>query len=238
MFVSGLRTRAKSKCSFLYVIFFFYVFINNIRPRVRNRNRSQPFRGRRFFAAGSAMQGPDPDHKKETEADRDQDVSPIIGRNISMLLDRQAKDQENLSRQERIAEAITRFAGSMKFVYLHLMVFGVWIAINLGLLPFVPAFDPTLVVLAMVASVEAIFVSTFVLISQNRMAAESEKRAELSLQISLLNEHETTRLLSILSAVAEKLEVGVDVEPHEIAELKQDVSPEVVLEEIERQKPD
>ena len=166
------------------------------------------------------------------------EVSTVIDRNIETLLERRQQGRKNLSLQERIAEGITRFAGSMVFVYLHLAIFGAWILINTGVLPMVPAFDPTLVVLAMIASVEAIFISTFVLISQNRMAAESEKRAELSLQISLLNEHETTRIISMVSAIAEKLSVRVDVQPHEIAELKQDVSPEVVLEEIERRKPD
>lgn len=166
------------------------------------------------------------------------DVSAVIDRNIETLLERRKEDKKNLSLQERIAEAITRFAGSMVFVYLHLAIFGAWILVNLGLLPIMPAFDPTLVVLAMVASVEAIFISTFVLISQNRMAVENEKRAELSLQISLLNEHETTRIISMVSAIAENLSVGTDVQPHEIAELKKDVSPEVVLEEIERRKPE
>lgn len=166
------------------------------------------------------------------------EVSAVIDRNIEALLERRQQDKRSLSLQERIAETITRFAGSMVFVYLHLGIFGAWILINLGLLPIVSAFDPTLVVLAMVASVEAIFISTFVLISQNRMAVENEKRAELSLQISLLNEHETTRIISMVSAIAEKLNAGMDVPPHEIAELKRDVSPEAVLEEIERRKPE
>jgi uncharacterized membrane protein len=166
------------------------------------------------------------------------EVSAVIDQNMEALLQRQKQEERDLSAEERISGTITRFAGSMLFVYLHLIVFGSWIAINIGLVPVLPAFDPTLVVLAMIASVEAIFISTFVLISQNRMAAQSEKRAELSLQISLLNEHETTRLISMISAIAEKLEVGVDVKPDEIAELKKDVSPEVVLEEIERRKPD
>ena len=68
-----------------------------------------------------------------------------------------------------------------------------WIFINLGWIPGMPRFDPSFVILAMVASVEAIFLSTFVLISQNRMQFLSEKRAELSLHISLLAEHEVTR---------------------------------------------
>lgn len=166
------------------------------------------------------------------------EMSTVIDENLEALLERQRKAEGRLQLQDRLANAITRFAGSMLFVYIHLILFGSWIAINLGLLPVMPAFDPTLVILAMIASVEAIFLSTFVLISQNRMAAESEKRTELSLQISLLNEHETTRIIAIVSAIAERLNITLDVAPEELAELKQDVSPEVVLEEIERRTPD
>lgn len=119
----------------------------------------------------------------------------------------------------------------MRFVYLHLTVFGLWIVINLGWLP-VPRFDPSFVILAMVASVEAIFLSTFVLISQNRMAALADKRAELNLQISLLAEHEITRLLTLVTAMADKLEIA-DARNPALHELAQDIMPETVLDRIE-----
>jgi uncharacterized membrane protein len=88
------------------------------------------------------------------------------------------------------------------------------------------------VVLAMVASVEAIFLSTFVLITQNRMAASAEKRAELDLQISLLTEHELTKMAILLSDMAKQLGVRTKVEG-EIAEVTRDVAPDAVLDEIE-----
>ena len=66
-------------------------------------------------------------------------------------------------------------------MYLHLLVFGVWVIANLGWIPAVPAWDRSFVVLAMLASVEAIFLSTFVLITQNRMAAAADQRADLDL---------------------------------------------------------
>jgi uncharacterized membrane protein len=164
-----------------------------------------------------------------------QPISAVLDRNINALIQRRAADQKTMSRQERIAEAITNFAGSMPFVYLHTLVFGLWIVVNVEWLPVMPAFDPSLVILAMVASVEAIFISTFVLISQNRMALEDDKRADLSLQISLLNEHETTKLIAMVSAIADRLGIETEVEQHEIEEMKQNVPPEVVMEEIERQ---
>jgi uncharacterized membrane protein len=120
----------------------------------------------------------------------------------------------------------------MRFVYLHIAVFGFWILVNIGWISAVPRWDPTLVVLAMVASVEAIFLSTFVLISQNRMAAADDKRSDLNLQVSLLNEHETTRLITMVSAIAARLEVETGVDG-EIDELQQEVEPEAVMDRIQ-----
>jgi uncharacterized membrane protein len=82
----------------------------------------------------------------------------------------------------------------------------------------------------MVASVEAIFLSTFVLISQNRMGAAADKRADLDLQISLLAEHEITRLATLVAAIADRMDVKTDADLEEIA---LDVAPETVLDELE-----
>ena len=84
----------------------------------------------------------------------------------------------------------------------------------------------------MVASVEAIFLSTFVLITQNRMAARAQQRADLDLQISLLAEHEITRLLTLTVAIAERLGIPTAQDP-EFAELAQDVAPEHMLDTME-----
>src|SRR3954452_3816003 len=139
-------------------------------------------------------------------------LAPVLDRNIEALRARRAGEKKKASWEERLADAITRFAGSMLFVYIHLAVFGFWLIANLKWIPFVPAWDESFVVLAMVASVEAIFLSTFVLISQNRMAAAAENRAELDLQISLLAEHEITKLASVLSEIAVKLGIGAKAE--------------------------
>ncbi len=157
-------------------------------------------------------------------------LSSTLRRNIRALEERRALEDRQAPFQERLADRITRFTGSMTFVYLHAAVFGVWILANSIGLPVVPRFDPSLVILAMAASVEAIFLSTFVLISQNRMAATAEKRAELDLQISLLAEHEITKIVSMVSAIADRVGVTTDAE---VEELKRNVAPEAVLDEIE-----
>jgi uncharacterized membrane protein len=120
----------------------------------------------------------------------------------------------------------------MLFVYIHLAIFGFWIIANLGWVPGVPKWDESFVVLAMWASVEAIFLSTFVLISQNRMQAAADKRADLDLQISLLAEHEITKLATLVAAIAEHMGVQTEVD-EELGEIQQDVAPEAVLDGIE-----
>jgi len=159
-------------------------------------------------------------------------LAGVVERNIRALLERRRADERRRTAQDRAADAITRFTGSMRFVYVHLALYGAWILANLGVVPGVPRFDPSFVVLAMVASVEAIFLSTFVLISQNRMAAAADKRADLDLHVSLLTEHELTKLVGLVTALAERAGVRADADP-EIAEVKKDVAPEAVLDEIE-----
>jgi uncharacterized membrane protein len=159
-------------------------------------------------------------------------LTPVLRRNIEALRERRQLELDSSTMQERLAHAITRFAGSMPFVYLHVLVFGLWITANVGWIPGIPAWDSSLVVLAMIASVEAIFLSTFVLISQNRMATAAEKRAELDLQINLLSEHEITKLVELVAEIAARMGVPAH-EDREIEEAKRDVAPEVVLDTID-----
>jgi uncharacterized membrane protein len=166
---------------------------------------------------------------------RDQSgMAHVVERNIHALLARRRQEERDASWQDRLAQRITFFTGSMRFVYLHLVLFGLWVVVNLPWVP-LPHFDPTYVVLAMVASVEAIFLSTFILITQNRMTAQTEKRADLDLQISLLAEHEITRLITLVTAIAAHLEVDAAHDP-ELPELAQDVAPEQVLDTMEAQQ--
>jgi uncharacterized membrane protein len=163
-------------------------------------------------------------------------LSPVLERNIRALQLRRQQEEKEATVEERLADAITRFTGSMRFVYLHLAFFGFWIVANLGWVPGVPAWDPSFVVLAMVASVEAIFLSTFVLISQNRMAAAADKRADLDLQVSLLAEHEVTRLVTLVSGIADRIGVKTDADA-DLEEITRDVAPEAVLDELEATEP-
>ena len=159
-------------------------------------------------------------------------LNSALRRNIEVLRRRREEEEARASAEERVARAVTRFSGSIRFVYLHLFLYGGWIVANLGWIPGVSPWDPTFVVLAMIASVEAIFLSTFILITQNRMAAAADRRAELDVQISLLAEAEITKLVELVSQIAEQLDVPIEHEG-EVQEMKRLVQPERVLDAIE-----
>ena len=166
-----------------------------------------------------------------TEPDASDGMNETLRANIARLRARDAADRANAPLSARLASAITDLAGSMTFVAIHAVAYGAWIAVNLGWVPGVPRFDPSFVVLAMEASVEAIFLSTFVLITQNRMAAEAERRASLDLHINLLAEHELTKLADLVARMAAHM--GVEVHDPEFQEVRQDVRPERVLNALE-----
>jgi uncharacterized membrane protein len=155
----------------------------------------------------------------------------IVDRNIEALLARRAEEEKQLGWQERLAATITAFAGTMTFVWIHALIFGAWIVTNL--VPGLPHFDPSLVILAMAASVEAIFLSTFILITQNRMQAQADRRADLALQINLLSEHEITRLVQMVSEIGDRLG-SETAKRSDLKDLKQDVKPEDVLDALDR----
>jgi len=100
-------------------------------------------------------------------------------------------------RQNRVADAITKVAGSMTFVYVHVVWFGLWIILRVERYPFG--------LLTMIVSLEAIFLSIFVLISQNRLTRQADRRAHLDLQINLLAEQEATMTLRLLQRICRHL---------------------------------
>jgi uncharacterized membrane protein len=121
----------------------------------------------------------------------------------------------------------------MIFAYVHIVWFGIWILINTGRFGIRP-FDPfPYGLLTMIVSLEAIFLATFVLISQTRLSEETERRADLDLHIGLVTEHELTRVLQMLDAIKDKLNI-VDHENSELADLEMETKPEDVLAEIHR----
>ena len=157
-------------------------------------------------------------------------MTETLADNIDRLAARRRREDAEAALSDRLAAGITGFAGSMLFVGIHAVLFGAWVGWNLlGS----PKFDPSFVVLAMFASVEAIFLSTFVLISQNRQATIADRRADLDLHINLLTEHELSKLADLIARIATKLDL--DTSSAELDEIRQDVQPEQVLDALRRQ---
>ena len=160
-------------------------------------------------------------------------LADVIDRNISTLI--RLRDEQSRRRplHAYLADGITSFSGRMPFIYLHVVWFGVWIAVNLGAFGLKP-FDPfPFGLLTMIVSLEAIFLSTFVLISQNRLSEEADRRADLDLHIGLLTEHEVTRVLQMLDAIQKRLDIPGEGDL-ELAQLEMETRPEDVLAEIHR----
>ncbi len=107
--------------------------------------------------------------------------------------------------EDRISDSITDFAGSLKFVYVHLFWFCLWIIINIGIIAVGAKFDPyPFGLLTLIVSLEAIFLSTFVMISQNTQAKREEIRAQLDYETDVKAEQEIAEIKSMLNALAKK----------------------------------
>ena len=132
----------------------------------------------------------------------------IVRKNVAAIVEMQRKQAAGRTVQDRLAAAMTDFSGSMAFVYIHAVWFGLWVLLNIGILrvPYVTEFDPyPFGLLTLVVSLEAIFLSTFVLIAQNNLSALSERRAELDLHVNLLAEQKTAKVLELLDHIARQL---------------------------------
>lgn len=132
---------------------------------------------------------------------------------------------------DRVAAAIARFCGSMPFVWIHVIGFSAWIGYNA--LPWFKPFDPyPFTFLTLIVSLEAIFLSTFILISQNYDMRVSERRNQLDLQINLLAEQENTKALQILERIAKKVGANVGDDPS-VRALEEATRPEALVDQIE-----
>ena len=162
---------------------------------------------------------------------RPESVEELTQQNVKTIaaLDREASNQ--CSQSDRIAAAISRFCGSMTFFWLHVAGFAGWIGWNVA--PRLPHPDPyPFSFLTLVVSLEAIFLSTFIMISENRQERIDERRSHLDLQINLLAEQENTKMLELLEKVAIKLGIDTGGDPT-VSVLEQATRPEVLLEQID-----
>jgi len=160
-----------------------------------------------------------------------QSVEELTEQNVEKVTRLEQAAREQRTPADRLAEHIAHFCGSMKFVWVHVIWFGGWILFNS--IPGLPHVDPfPFTFLTLIVSLEAIFLSTFILISQNLETRISERRSHLDLQLNMLAEQENTKMIAILLAIAEKVGVETNRDPH-LEALSEEILPEKLAEQIE-----
>jgi len=168
------------------------------------------------------------DKNKTETVETAQSIHHATERNISKVMEIESAQKRNQTTGERISEAVAGFCGSMTFVWVHVAWFSLWMIVNS-----IPRlkFDPfPYTFLTLVVSLEAIFLSTFILISQNHDTKLTERRNHLDLQINMLAEQESTKTLDLLRRVAEKL--GVQEDDPETRVLAESMEPETLVHQI------
>jgi uncharacterized membrane protein len=169
--------------------------------------------------------------------DRADQTYEAIRRNIEAVARLEENFAKNRSMADKLADWIGGFSGSVTFVFLHVVVYGFWILINLKLIPGIRAFDPyPFLLLSVVVSIEAIFLSTFVLMKQNRMSRRADQRGHLDLQINLLAEREMTVVLQLLLRISAQL--GVRVSGEQIENFAAETSVAALAQQISEKLPE
>jgi len=159
-------------------------------------------------------------------------VEQLTEQNVGMIVELERAALAQRSRSDQIADFITAFCGSVSFVNVHVLWYGGWILWN-TMAPLPQRFDPfPFAFLTLVVSLEAIFLSAFILISGNRRAQLDERRNHLDLQIDLLTEQENTKMLTLLKEIAAKHGIDPDRDPS-VAVLEQATRPEKLIEQID-----
>jgi uncharacterized membrane protein len=157
---------------------------------------------------------------------------------IDSIVKQEEEALEQRSTSERFADAVGIFAGSLLFVLIHLLLLIIWIAVNSRSVVSMKPFDPyPFSLLGVVVAVEAVILSSFILMRQNRMMRRGERRDHLNLQVDLLSEKEITKLLQMVRAICGKMGLEDIMADKEIRELTQNTSIESLSRTLEDRMP-
>ena len=168
----------------------------------------------------------DPQNSPESGAGR-------AGAKIAHSIQAQLDEQRTLG--ERAADMLVRWFGSMEFILINFFGFLIWIIINTGLISWIKPFDPfPFIFLTMLVSLEAIFLSIFVLTSQNRESRISDLREEIDIQINMIAEQEITKVIHLLSFLMKHLNAPYDKDP-ELKRMMRPLDMEEIRRELEQQ---
>jgi uncharacterized membrane protein len=157
-------------------------------------------------------------------------------KNIESIMKLEKDAIHSRSPAEHIADKITTFAGSTPFLLLHIIWFGLWVFTNVGLIPGLKPFDPfPFSFLTLVVSLEAIFLTLLVLMSQNRMMKEADKRTHLDLQLNMLAEQESTMLLKLMQKIGTHL--GIEDEGDQAQQLAEETDVHHLAKKLDEELP-
>jgi uncharacterized membrane protein len=152
-------------------------------------------------------------------------------------LEHDALDRRTLT--ERVSDVITKLVGNLGFLLAHLLLILGWSLVNLHVIPWLKPFDPfPFGVLALVVSSESVFLTIFVLISQSRMAHQSERRSHLDLQVGMLSEQELTTILQMLQKLCQHVGVNVDYSKQEVLSFSKTTDVHKLASELEDKLPE
>ena len=157
---------------------------------------------------------------------------------IDSIVKQEEEALERRSYSERFADSVGVFAGSLTFVVLHLLLLIAWLVMNSGKFSGVRPFDRyPFSLLGVIVAVEAVILSSFILMRQNRMMRRGERRDHLNLQIDLLSEKEITKLLQMVRAICGRMGLENIMADKEIRELSQNTSIESLSQTLEERLP-
>jgi len=185
---------------------------------------------------GSATAADDADQER-TESDREH--GEVLRTNIRAIADLEERALHRRGTANRLSAAISRATGSVPFALFHIVGLTVWFVLNTRVFRGVEPFDPfPFNFLTVVVSLEAIFLSVFVSMSQNHMTRQAEKRAHLNLQVDMLAEQELTAILRMVQGLCKKQGVEVRMGDDRLKELVKETDVQSLAAALEDRLPD
>lgn len=163
-------------------------------------------------------------------------LAPSMNPSRRMMKSVKAKHDARRSWPEKIADGINEAFGSIAFLVINLIWFIVWMIVNMGYVPgLITPFDPfPFGLLTMIVSLEAIVLSIFVLISQNRVSKVDALREEVDLQVDIITEQELTKIMELLVMLLNKN--GIDVShDRELKEMLKQLNTSKIEKVLEQQ---
>ena len=169
----------------------------------------------------------------------EESLPSFISENIDAIIQAEQAANRRRSRSEAIYEFVGSSIGTLKFVAFQLIGTVLWVVINAGLIQPVHPFDPfPFPILTQIVAVEAVLMTAFVLMKQNRMSKLADRRAHLGLQINLLTERETTKIIGMLLEIGKRFDIQHKVLDEETSQLSRLLTIETLIEALHSKFPD